>query len=171
GATRNRYLSAVSAVLRWCHVEWSYTDDNAAKGIRRSREPHGREVCLTCEQLSRLYVAARRSPDPRLLPLAVFGVSTGARGGQLMHLRWRDVDTDAGTALARDTKIGDTRLLHFRAGALDELLRLRESRLVGVDWVLRPRRMRRDRGDLPPTFPAREWRRVVPAADLASLRF
>lgn len=48
---------------------------------------------------------------PKLVALALFLASTAARIGDALALEWRDVDLDAGTALLRDTKNGEDRLV------------------------------------------------------------
>lgn len=48
---------------------------------------------------------------PKLVALALFLASTAARVGDALALEWADVDTEAGTALLRDTKNGEDRLV------------------------------------------------------------
>lgn len=50
---------------------------------------------------------------PKLVALALFLASTAARIGDALALEWKDVDLDASTALLRDTKNGDDRLVHL----------------------------------------------------------
>lgn len=48
---------------------------------------------------------------PKLVALTLFLASTAARIGDALALEWRDVDLKAGTALLRDTKNGEDRLV------------------------------------------------------------
>jgi integrase len=48
---------------------------------------------------------------PKLVALALFLAGTAARIGDALALEWGDVDLGAGTALLRDTKNGDDRLV------------------------------------------------------------
>jgi integrase len=48
---------------------------------------------------------------PKLVALALFLATTAARIGDALSLEWGDVDLDAGTALLRDTKNGEDRLV------------------------------------------------------------
>jgi integrase len=48
---------------------------------------------------------------PKLVALTLFLATTAARIGDALSLEWSDVDLDAGTALLRDTKNGEDRLV------------------------------------------------------------
>lgn len=50
---------------------------------------------------------------PKLVALALFLASTAARIGEALALQWSDVDLEAGTALLRDTKNGEDRLVEL----------------------------------------------------------
>ena len=55
---------------------------------------------LTPEQARQLFDALR---DDRLLPLYLVTIHTGLRQGELLALRWSDVDLEAGTLTVTGT--------------------------------------------------------------------
>jgi len=58
----------------------------------------------------------------------LLAITTGARRGELVSLRWADVDVKTGRALVRETKNGEQRTLPLAGKALDAL---RELKLQG----------------------------------------
>lgn len=109
-ATCNRYLAALSAVCRWA-VKAEWMARNPARGIERQREAPGRTVWLTDKQRGALLTACDASEWPDLGLLVRMALSTGARRGELLALRWSDLDLDKGLAHVRDSKSGEPRML------------------------------------------------------------
>jgi hypothetical protein len=68
------------------------------QGEAAPREPRGRVRYLSEDERGRLLAACQASSDPRLFPLVVVALGTGARQGELLRLRWRDVDLLPGQA-------------------------------------------------------------------------
>lgn len=112
-ATLNRYLVALAAVFTWAIEErltpkgWA----NPCRGIKRLREPDGRVRFLDEAERERLFAAAKLCKYPRMHALVLMAMLTGARHGELMSLRWRDVDLEAGRVSLGRTKNGDRRVL------------------------------------------------------------
>jgi integrase len=112
-ATVNRYMVAISAVFTWS-IEARRTPRgwvNPCHGIKRLPERAGRVKCLEPDQRDALLDACRHSRYPRLHALVLMALLTGARRGELMSLRWRDVDLANGVARLDRTKNGDRRAL------------------------------------------------------------
>jgi integrase len=112
-ATLNRYMVAISAVFTWA-AEQRLTPRgwlNPCRGIRRLKEDDGRVRFLDASERARLFDACRASKYPRLYALALMAMLTGARKGELLALRWRDLDLAKGLAGLGKTKNGDRRTL------------------------------------------------------------
>jgi integrase len=62
---------------------------------------------------------------PALRTLVLLAITTGARRGELISLRWADVDMKAGRALVRETKNGEQRTLPLAGKALEALRELK----------------------------------------------
>lgn len=93
-ASRNRYLTALSAVLTWGAKERVYGFDfNPLAGAHlRRKEPRGRVRFLDEDERQSLLDACRESYEPRLYLLTLMAISTGMRQGELLALRWPDID-------------------------------------------------------------------------------
>lgn len=65
----------------------------------------------------------------RLRPLAIVALHTGMRLGELLPLRWMDVDFAAGTILVREAKAGEGRVAWASPIALKTLRALRREQI------------------------------------------
>lgn len=74
----------------------------------------------------------RELPD-HLKPVLAFGYWTGCRKGEILNLRWHQLDLDAGVARLRagETKSGEGRLIPL-APELLEILRMHRERCAGA---------------------------------------
>ena len=90
-------------------LEWLH--DNVARRVRRPREPRGRVRFLSDLERQRLLAACQESTDRRLHSLALLALSTGARQGELLRLRWPDLDLQRRLAVVHHTKNGDRKAL------------------------------------------------------------
>lgn len=112
-ATLNRYMVAIAAVFTFAIEQrlaprgWVHP----CRGIKRMPESNGRVRFLDDDERARFFAACRASRYPRLFALALTAITTGARRGELLALRWRDLDLDAGIAHLGKTKNGDRRTL------------------------------------------------------------
>ena len=112
-ATLNRYMVGIAAAFTWAIEQrlaprgWVHP----CRGIRRLAESAGRVRFLDAAERTRLFEACRASRYPRLYALVLMAMLTGARRGELLALRWRDLDLDAGVARLGRTKNGDRRTL------------------------------------------------------------
>ena len=77
-------------------VRWQLIARNPAADLELPSVPKLDMVTLTREQAGELLLAAERRPLMRTLVL--LGMATGARLGELLALRWADIDLDIGTA-------------------------------------------------------------------------
>lgn len=88
---------------------------------------NGRYVSVTREDVMRLIKAARLARWKLLPALIAFACGTGMRRGNIVKLKWGDIDLERGTATAKTSK--NTR--PFTAGipefALDELLKIKRA--------------------------------------------
>lgn len=125
-ATVNRMRAKLGALYRHARVAWGITADSPLRAVPPRREKNRRKVFLSVEQAGKLLEAAHASGYPKLGLLVLMGIATGARRGELEGLRWSDIDFDARTALVRDTKNGDPRVLTVPPDVMTELTRFRE---------------------------------------------
>ncbi|MFO7172598.1 MAG: tyrosine-type recombinase/integrase [Bacillota bacterium] len=75
-------------------VDWQLIPKNPVAAVKKPRSEQKEFTALTPEQVKRFLDAARES---RLHALFTLAVLTGMRLGELLGLRWQDVDLDKGT--------------------------------------------------------------------------
>lgn len=119
-------------------VAWSYLKDSPARAVRRAKEAPGRVRYLTAEECEQLLngadveIAAKdgrkwtahQCPSPVLRLYILAALQTGARRGELLNLRWADVDLKARRLTFRVTKNGEARTVPMTDTLREALLAL-----------------------------------------------
>jgi len=108
-ATVNRYLAALSKAFSNAVKEWHWMRDNPLRNISKPEEPRGRVRFLDDDERRRLLDACRKSEYKPLYLIVLFAMTTGMRRGELLGLRWQDVDNERRVAILHNTKNGDRR--------------------------------------------------------------
>jgi integrase len=171
GRTVNRYKAALSAVLTWAKHKrltpkgWR----NPCHDVKGAPEGAGRVRYLTAEERSNLLASARISAWPKLYLLILMAITTGARRGELLSLRYRDLSLPierevTGTATLPRTKNGDARVLVLTPTVCVEIKR---HGVGSPDALLFPGKFKRDQ----PYSITEAWSRAVRNAQLEDFKF
>jgi len=88
---------------------WEIIPSNPARRVRMPAAPEGRTRHLEPKELQKLLLAC----PVWLRPIAGLSVSTGIRRGELMRIRWKDVDLKRGRILLSITKNGKPRFAYL----------------------------------------------------------
>jgi integrase len=91
----NRAVAIVSKMFSLA-VRWGMRETNPTKGIERNTE-FGRRRYLSPDELVRLTMALAEHPDRQAADIIRLLLLTGARRGEVLMMRWADVDLTAGT--------------------------------------------------------------------------
>jgi integrase len=126
-ATVVRYMAALSVALSHAVKEWGWLDSNPVMKVKKPREARGRVRFLNGDERNRLLQACRDSDNPNLYPAVLLAISTGARHGEIMALKWENIDWERGRATLLKTKNGDRRVLYLSATVISELKKLQGS--------------------------------------------
>lgn len=118
----NRYLAALAAVLTRCVKHWHILESNPVQRVAKLTENNARDRFLTEAELARLLDACRESNSPDLYLAVLLSITTGARQGEILGLRWPHVDLERGIITLVHTKNGDTRTLAIAAQVLPLLV-------------------------------------------------
>ena len=108
-ATVKRELVIISHVFTHASSEWSLPVGNPLAGIAKPREKDHRERRLRDDEESRLLEAAHNSRAATLSFCIVLAIETGMRAGEIVKLRWEQIDLANHTIRLNLTKNGHAR--------------------------------------------------------------
>jgi integrase len=108
-ATVVRYLAALSHALSVAVKEWGWLDDTPMRKVRKPKESRGRVRFLSEIERKALLEACKQSENAHLYTIVVLALSTGMRKGEIMNLRWDDVNLKEGYIILHETKNGERR--------------------------------------------------------------
>ncbi len=108
-----------------------------------------------------------RSSCPHLFPIVLMALSTGMRKGEIVGLKWQDIDLDGERLVLHKTKNGDRRVVPLKGPILTLLKSLAaQNKYVTTEQFVFPGR----RSDEPIDFRT-SWNRAVQNAQLNDFRF
>lgn len=116
-----RYLSALSHALTVGTKEWGWLNDSPMRKVTKPKEPRGRVRFLDDQERSALLKACKESSNSYLYIVFVISLSCGLRQGELMSLRWENIDLFRGRIVLHETKNGERRVVPLRGHALELL--------------------------------------------------
>lgn len=118
-STVNRYLAALSKALTIAVQEWGWLESSPMQKVSKPREALGRDRFLSFAEKERLLAACKEAPNPFLYPLVSLSILTAMRFGELIHLKWEDIDFILRSITLKTTKNGDRRVIPLTDTALD----------------------------------------------------
>ena len=134
-ATTNRYLAALSKAFTNAVQEWHWLRDNPLRNIGKAEEPRGRVRYLSDDERGRLLEECKKSDYKPLYLMVLFAITTGMRRGELLGLRWQDVDLERRLAVLQDTKNGDRRSVPIVPEVAELLREHGKVRKLGNDQI------------------------------------
>jgi integrase len=134
-ATVVRYMAALSHALSVAVKEWGWLEDSPMRKVRKPQEPRGRVRFLSDDERARLLAACKESRNPALYPVVVLALSTGMRRGEILGLKWADVDLAQGRATLHETKNGERRVVPLVGHAREVLREHSKVRRLSTDFV------------------------------------
>lgn len=164
-ATLNRYVASIGAVFTWAIKRrvapkgWVHP----CRAVERRTENNEQTRYLTDAERERLLEAVKASSWPRLYLLVLMALTTGARKGELMGMRWADVDLERGLAHVGRSKNGDPKVLPLVPTVVEELRRF----TAAPSSLVFPAARRPDQAfDFVP-----KWKVALSAAKVKNFRF
>lgn len=127
-ASVNRELACLKHMYSKA-IEWGYLKANPAKGVKRLKEPPGRLRYLRPEEVDALLKCCSEN----LRPLVITALNTGMRRGELLNLKWPQVDLENRKITVVDAKNNESRVIPMNQTLHRELLDL--SRKVKGEYV------------------------------------
>jgi len=98
--TINNELNYLSGVFTKA-IEWGKATSNPVHRVKRFRGVERKRIIESWEQKALIVAAGNEKMPPHLLPLIVFDLNTGLRKGELLSLKWSDLNYESGQILIR----------------------------------------------------------------------
>lgn len=124
-----RELAYLSSIINHARREWGINTPNPVLQVRKPVSPAGRTRILSNDETLRLLKALEPTGRQNIWtrPVVQLALETAMRRGELLGLRWVDIDLVRSTALLADTKNGTSRNVPLSTGALTVLNSLPRS--------------------------------------------
>jgi integrase len=131
----NRLVALLSVMFSMA-VKWQMRSDNPCKGIERNQE-NKRQRYLTGPELVRVTAALANMRDRGAANAIKLMLLTGARRGETLAARWRDIDLEAGVWLkpGATTKQKTTHRVPLSEAACQLLAEMRQQAGVDAEWL------------------------------------
>jgi integrase len=105
-ATVNRELSCLKHLYTKA-IEWSYVKNNPVSKVKKLKEPPGRIRYLEPKEINALLANCA----PHIKSIAICALNTGMRRGEILSLKWSNVDLRNKTIVLRETKNNELRII------------------------------------------------------------
>lgn len=103
--TVNRDLGALSRILSMAHDN-GLIAENPARRVKRLRDDNERIRYLTFDEEERLLAVMVGRYANSVRPIFIFALNTGMRRGEILNVRWPDINWERNVILVRKTKSG-----------------------------------------------------------------
>lgn len=160
-----RYLSALSHAFTIAVNEWGWMDDNPLRKVTKPKSPQGRVRFLDDDERRHLLGVCKASKSKHLYTVVVLAISTGMRQGEIMSLRWSQVDLQRGRITLHLTKNGERRSVALAGHALEEMGQWAKVRRIDTDFVFP------GTGTKKPVDTRKPWLTAIKNAQIENFRF
>lgn len=124
-----RELAYFSSIINHARKEWGLTTPNPVLGVRKPAQPKARNRILTYDEEKQLLEACAPIANRNIYtrPFVILAVETAMRRGEILSLRWEDIDLKKKTAYLALTKNGESRIVPLSSRAIETLQALPRS--------------------------------------------
>lgn len=134
-STINRYLAILKRMFNIA-IDWGYAKENPVKRVKFYTEKDNlKERILTEEEEDRLLEAS----SEHLRTILVVALNTGMRRGEILNLKWSQIDLQAREIKVEKTKSGKPRIVDINSFLLDVLTKLKNEHKDGQYVFLNPK--------------------------------
>ena len=121
-ATTNRALSCLRSMFNRAIAWGKFKGVNPVKGVRFFKENNTRIRYLEKEEIIKLLKCCRG----HLKPIVILALNTGMRKGEILNLKWRDIDFKRGIIYLLKTKNNERREIPMNETVKTALIRVRK---------------------------------------------
>lgn len=160
-----RYMAALSHALTIAVKEWGWLEDSPISKVTKPKEPRGRVRFLDEEERAKLLTAIKDSTNIYLYTIVVLALSTGMRQGEILNLKWSDVDLEKERVILHETKNGEIRQVAIAGHALDLLKQLDKIRRLDTHLLFPGKSPKK------PIDIRSAWESALKKADISNFKF
>jgi len=164
-ASVNRYMFALSKACTLAVNEWEWMDENPFHKIKKFTETRGRVRFLSDDERQALLNACQESSYKPLYAIVVLALSTGARKGEIMKLKWQDIDFERRQIVLHETKNKERRVIPLTGHAYDLIRDHKKIQRIDTDFVFPS-----IKGDKPYEI-KKPWLAAIDRAGIKDFRF
>jgi integrase len=121
GSTVNREMAIISHAIEIARKEWGMHIENPCRVVRRAQGSAPRDRRINGDEQRFLQLGLQSSRNLFVQPMTFFAIETAMRRGELLQLRWENIDLEKRTAFLEDTKNGESRTVPLSTAALNIL--------------------------------------------------
>lgn len=162
-----RYMSSFSHALSLAVREWHWLDDSPMRKVSKPKAARGRVRFLSPDERQRLLDACKNSSSPYLYTIVVLALSTGMRQGEILNLKWSDVDFEKNRIILHETKNGERRGIPLRGHALEVVKTLHDKQRSISPLLFPARRLSESK----PYDIRSTWEKAMQVADIKNYTF
>jgi integrase len=122
--TLRKYLMLLSSVFQVAVKRWGMSLENPVRVVQVPGNGKARERRLEPGECDRILAELKRARNPYVASVFEFAIETAARRGEIIKLYRKDVDLANATAVLRNTKNGDDRVIPLSTKAVEVIKRL-----------------------------------------------
>ena len=127
-ASVRRELNLLSSLFETAKNEWGLVAlCNPTNSINRPADSLARDRRLKPNERMQLLSESQRIGHKQLSLAIQIALNTGMRQGEILKLRWEDIDCDRNQITVRDTKNGSNRVIVLSSALRDVLLNVKQS--------------------------------------------
>jgi len=127
GETINHYFNTLSKFFQMLSGDWDLQIANPITGIKRMPPAQGRTKRISEKIEQKLIAACNHLSTPLLSSIIEFAIQTGMRRGELMGLKWADIDLPNRRVYLHTSKNGEPRQVPLTQRAVAVLQGLRRN--------------------------------------------
>lgn len=118
-----RELAYFSSIINHARREWNINIANPVLLVKKPQSPQGRNRVLSRQEEIHLLNACEPKANRNIYtrPFVILALETAMRRGELLSLRWKDINYSKRTAYLQLTKNGDSRTVPLSTRAIETL--------------------------------------------------
>lgn len=116
-----RYLMIFHHLYEIARDEWALPITNPLDKVTLNVTPNKRDRRLQDGELEMIVSETRKRKNPIVLPVILWAIETGMRRGEILSMKWKDIDLRQRVVLIPETKNGTARKIPLTSKAVEIL--------------------------------------------------